>query len=273
MKIDNFRGIGAIIGDIAGSAYEGRRRKIKTTDFPIFSDRARFTDDTVMTLAIAKGLVEADNPEQIPACITRRMVEAGKAFPHAGYGQRFRHWFNDPVPYESFGNGSAMRVSPAGWLAGSLEEALSLARATASVSHNHPEGIKGAQAVAAAIFLTRQKTSKDELKKYISLEFSYDLNRTVDDIRPEYRFSSSCQGSVPEAIICYLESDSFETAIRLAVSLGGDADTQAAIAGSIAEAAWPIPKKMAEDAIGMLEPKLVNWLMDYQKALVQKGIA
>lgn len=225
---------GAIIGDIVGSVYEFNN--IKTKKFPLFSERSIYTDDSIMTIAVAKSLMESrDNQSSFKKTLIKNMREYGRKYPHAGYGGMFAQWLasDNPVPYNSFGNGSAMRVSPCGLIAVTLQEALDLARASAEVTHNHPEGIKGAQATAAAIFLAKTGKSKDEIKEYIEGNF-YKLSATIDEIRPEYHFNETCQNTVPQAILAFLESDDYEDAIRNAVSLGGDSDTLAAITGSIA---------------------------------------
>lgn len=227
--------LGAIAGDIIGSVYEFK--PVKTTEFELFIEKGNsrlssaFTDDTVMTIANADWLLHGGN-------LSRIMQFYGRSFPHAGYGGMFSTWLSehDPRPYNSFGNGSGMRVSPVGWAFQTLEETLDAAEESAAVTHNHPEGIKGAQAIASSIFLARNGKSKDEIKEYVTSKFGYDLNRTCDEIRPDYSFDVTCQGSVPESIICFLESTDYESTVRLAVSLGGDADTQGAMAGSIAEA-------------------------------------
>ncbi len=221
--------IGAIAGDIIGSVYEAH--PIKTKAFPLFHPRCRFTDDTVLTVAIADAILNQ-----------RTYLEAvrafGRRYPHAGYGGSFIRWLfsAEPTPYNSWGNGAAMRVSPVGFAFTSEEEVLEQARQTAVISHDHPDGIKGAQAVALAVFLARTDHDKESIRTRITRRFGYDLNRCVDEIRPVYAFDVSCQGSVPEAIIAFLDSTSLEDAIRNAVSLGGDSDTQACIAGGIAEA-------------------------------------
>ncbi|MEM6771618.1 MAG: ADP-ribosylglycohydrolase family protein, partial [Bacteroidota bacterium] len=220
---------GAIIGDIVGSRLE--RSGPKTTDFDLFTTDCRFTDDTVLTIAVADAILnQKDYGEAIKAYAL--------AYPDAGYGGTFRKWMRDELdePYQSWGNGSAMRVSPVGWLYNDLETVLTQAKASALPTHGHPEGVKGAQAIAAAIFLARQGGGKEDIRKYVQEIFGYNLRRTVVESRPDYVFDVSCQGSVPEAIIAFLDSNSLVEAIRLAVSLGGDTDTQAAMAGSIAEA-------------------------------------
>ncbi|MDH3670408.1 MAG: ADP-ribosylglycohydrolase family protein [Gammaproteobacteria bacterium] len=221
--------LGAIAGDIVGSVFEGSGRK--ETDFPLFSSRSTFTDDTVLTIAVAAVLLEGGDY----ASALRRY---GRRYPHRGYGASFHEWLYDDSlgAYNSWGNGSAMRVSPVGFSAKTIDEVLSEAQRSAAVTHNHPEGVRGAQATALAIFLARHGASKSELRRELSERFGYDLGRVVDEIRPGYAFDVSCQGSVPESIICFLDSPNLEGAIRLAVSLGGDADTMACIAGGIAEA-------------------------------------
>lgn len=227
---------GAIIGDIVGSAYEFGNMKSK--DFPLFSQDCDYTDDSLMTIAVAKALTRS-REEQIGfrQTVVEEMQALGRAYPYpqGAYGYRFSMWLrsDDPQPYQSFGNGSAMRVSPCGLIAVNLEEALTLAKLSAEVTHDHPEGIKGAQAVAAAIFLARTGKTKEDIRAYIHENF-YPMDRTLDEIRPTYCFNESCQETVPEAIIAFLESNNFEDAIRNAVSLGGDADTIGAITGSIA---------------------------------------
>lgn len=221
--------IGAIAGDIIGSIYEAQ--PIKTKDFPLFHPRCRFTDDSVLTIAVAQAILTDRD--------YRRWVwEIGRRHPHAGYGGNFIAWLHssDPKPYNSWGNGAAMRVSPVGWAFDTLDDVLVEAARTAEISHNHPEGIKGAQAAAAAVFLGRTTRDKELIKKEIAGRFGYDLDRTVDSIRPFYGFDVSCQGTVPEAVISFLDAEGYEDAVRNAVSLGGDSDTLACITGGIAEA-------------------------------------
>ena len=229
--------LGAIIGDIVGSVYEWNN--IKTKDFPLFSEKCFFTDDTVMTIAVADALLNGGTADDF----IDSMKKYGRLYPNAGYGSRFGNWVhsNAREPYNSWGNGSAMRVSPCGWFAESLKETEALAEKSAAVTHNHPEGIKGAQATAAAIYLARNDMKKDKIKEYIESKYNYNLSRTLEEIRPVYQFNETCQETVPEAIIAFLESNGFEDAIRNAISLGGDSDTLAAITGSIAEAAYGIP--------------------------------
>lgn len=242
---------GAILGDMIGAPYEFDRGK-KTKDFPLFVTTSQFTDDTVMTIAVAEALlgVAVDASD---SAICDRLVSSmrrwGRKYPYAGYGGRFSGWLRskDPHPYGSYGNGSAMRVSAAGWLYPTLEETRRIARLTAEVTHNHPEGIKGAEATASAIFLSRNGGSKEEIKEYIVREFGYDLSRTCDEIRPAYRHFESCQKTVPEAITAFLEGNDFEDVIRTAVSIGGDCDTLTCIAGGIAEAFYGVPEEMAAE--------------------------
>lgn len=244
--------LGAIAGDIIGSVYEWNN--IKTTDFPLFSPRSRFTDDTVLTVAVADAILNGKD-----YALTIR--EYGRRYPQAGYGGSFAQWLkgDDLLPYNSFGNGSAMRVSPVGFACNSVAEVLDNAAKSAAVTHNHPEGIKGAQAVALAILLARQGQSKVVIKQEIETRFAYKLDRTLNDIRPAYRFDVSCQGSVPEAIIAFIESDNYEDAIRKAVSLGGDSDTIACVTGGIAQAYYKeIPGYIIKQLRNRLNPELLQ---------------
>ena len=242
---------GAILGDIIGSPFEFDRGD-KTKDFKLFSRRSHFTDDSVMTLAVCEALLKVGQDaavKEIEDAVITSMQSWGRRYPHEGYGGYFRRWLTAhyPEPYNSFGNGSAMRVSAAGWLYDSLEKTRVVAKATANVTHNHPEGIKGAEATASAIFMARNGSSKEEIKKYIENEFHYDLNRTLDEIRPSFHMDETCQKTVPEAIIAFLEARDFEDAIRNAVSLGGDTDTLGAITGSIAEAYFGISETLISE--------------------------
>lgn len=253
--------IGAIIGDIVGSPYEfDRGEKIK--DFgPLFIDESEYTDDSVMTIAVADGLMKAglncDN-ETIRHEVIKAMKIWGRKYPGAGYGGRFIWWLqlDDESPYGSWGNGSAMRVSSVGWLYDTIDRTREVARITAEVTHNHPEGIKGAEATASAIFMARTGKSKDEIKKYIIDEFGYDLSRTLDEIRPAYRHIESRQETVPEAITAFLEGTDFEDVVRCAVSLGGDCDTLTCIATGIAEAFYGVPDFYKEEALSRIEPDM-----------------
>ncbi|NJD36857.1 MAG: ADP-ribosylglycohydrolase family protein [Geobacter sp.] len=249
--------IGAIAGDIIGSPYEFRPHK--SVDFPLFSAGCRFTDDTVLTIALAEAiLTDADYAAVMKQYYLR--------YPDAGYGGRFRKWAvtTNSNPYRSFGNGAAMRISPVAFYYTTLEEVLVQAEAYTAVTHNHPEGIKGAQATAAAIFLARNGSSKEEIKKYVTATFDYNLSRSCTHMRPDYKFDVTCQGSVPESITCFLESSDYESTVRLAVSLGGDSDTQACIAGGIAEAFYGVPKWIEEKAQDYLDVDLLSVLLHFK---------
>lgn len=249
--------LGALAGDIIGSVYEFHN--IKTTEFPLFTERSHYTDDTVMTLAVANKILKESTYE-------KELQELGKRYPKSGYGTNFKEWVSsdDPKPYNSYGNGSAMRVSPIAYAFHDINEVLSEAKRSAEITHNHPEGIKGAQAVAAAVFMARNASSKDEIKQYVTQNFKYDLNRSIDGIRPNYHFDETCQGSVPEVIIAFLESTNFENAIRLAVSIGGDSDTIASITGAISEAFYKeIPKEIKENVIKLLPDDLLKVLISF----------
>lgn len=248
---------GAIVGDIAGSTYE--RHNFKFESCRIFADGSQFTDDTVLTLATADHFLFGDSY----ADVYRRF---GRNYPHAGYGEKFREWFlsPDPQPYQSWGNGSAMRVSPIAWVTDDLDWALEEARRSAGVTHDHPNGIKGAQAVVAAVFLARHGQSRDAIRRFISEKFRYDLDRTVEQIRPGYIFDVGCEGSVPEAIISFLDSSDFESAIRKAISLGGDSDTIASISGAIAHAFYGgIPAWMSDYCLRLLDPAQRSIISDF----------
>lgn len=246
--------LGALAGDIVGSPYEFYNTK--SMDFELFTEWTKFTDDSVMTLAVAKWLIE--DAEHSARHLIRCMQELGRRYPRAGYGGNFDWWLRqeNPQPYNSWGNGAGMRVSPVGLYAKTLDDALELAEISASVSHNHPEGIKGAQAIAASVFLCKDGKSKQEIKEYVEETFGYNLSRTIDDIRPNYYFDVSCQGSVPEAIIAFLEGNSFEEVIRLAISIGGDSDTIGCMAGAIAACRYPIPDDIAKRCDSLLTEDL-----------------
>ena len=262
--------LGAILGDIVGSIYEFNN--IKTKDFPFIKDECTFTDDSVMTLAVSKALLTSIknnlNDEDTKLELIKDMRLLGNKYKGRGYGGMFYNWLHtsNPTPYNSFGNGSAMRVSSAGWLFNSLEEVEHYASLTAEVTHNHIEGIKGAKATASAIYLARINKSKEEIKDYITKTYDYNLNETVDEIRDYYYFNETCQKTVPEAIICFLEGNSYEDVIRNAISIGGDSDTLACIAGSIAEAYDDMPKEYKEIALG----KLDNYLRDIYKEFMME---
>ena len=256
--------LGAIAGDIIGSRFE--HAAIKSKDFELFHRQSVFTDDTVHTVAVADSLLN-----HVP--YQDKLREYFLYYPNAGYGGRFRRWARSPrpVPYGSFGNGSAMRVSPVGWLYETLEDVLEEAMRSAEVTHNHPEGIRGAQATAAAIFLAREGAGRRKIKNYIEKNFGYDLSTSLDDIRSVYKYDVSCQGSVPQAMIAFLESDDFEDAIRNAVSLGGDSDTQACIAGSIAEAYYGfVPEAIKQAALARLDDRLLSIFNTFQQQLTRK---
>ena len=263
---------GAILGDIIGSPYEFDRGN-KTKDFPLFSERSEFTDDTVMAIAVADAFlpVQAEMEDDIiRQRVVAKMQKYGRLYPHAGYGGRFRRWLRDrhPQPYNSWGNGAAMRVSSVGWLFGDLETVRRMARLSAEVTHNHPEGIKGAEATAAAIFLARSGSTKAEIKAYIQENFHYDLSRTCDEIRPTYYHVESCQETVPEAITAFLEGESFEDVIRTAVSLGGDCDTLTCIAGSMAEAFYGVPEVLKAECRKRLPEDLLTVLQQFDAYLL-----
>ncbi len=256
--------LGAIAGDIIGSVYE--HNNVKTKDFPLISANSRFTDDTVMTVAIASAIL-AESP------YLDAVLEFGRRHPHAGYGRTFRHWLRseDHCPYNSWGNGSAMRVSPIGLAFSDRDEVLHQAHVSAEVTHNHPEGVKGAQATALAVYLARTRHDKAAIKDELVRTFGYDLDRSLDNIRPTYTFDVSCQGSVPEAMIAFLESSSYEDAVRNAVSIGGDSDTLACIAGGIAEAyyggvpphiAKVVRETLTDDLWSVVEPFCARFACD-----------
>ena len=259
---------GAILGDIIGSPYEFDRGN-KTKGFPLFSGCSEFTDDTVMTIAVADAFLSVQ-PDTDDGTIRQRgvakMRKYGRLYPHAGYGVRFCRWLSakDPQPYGSYGNGSAMRGSAVGWLYDDLETVRRMARLSAEVTHNHPEGIKGAEAVASAIFLARTGSTKAKIKAYIEGNFHYDLRRTCDEIRPNYYHVESCQETVPEAITAFLEGESFGDVIRTAVSLGGDCDTLTCIAGSMAEAFYGVPENLKAECRNRLPEDLLEVLARFE---------
>ena len=241
--------IGAIAGDIIGSVYEWNN--IKTKQFDLFSPDCCFTDDTVLTVALAESILTGAGYASLMRAYYRR-------YPNAGYGGFFHQWAgaHECQPYNSWGNGAAMRISSVGFAFNTLDEVLVRAAEYTAVTHNHTEGIKGAQATAAAIFLARTGSTKADIRQYIAANFHYDLSRSVDEIRPAYRFDESCQGTVPQAILCFLESTDFEDAIRNAISLGGDSDTLACITGGIAQAHYGVPAAIAERAMSILDKDL-----------------
>jgi ADP-ribosylglycohydrolase len=242
--------IGAIAGDIIGSAYEFGRTKSK--DFALFGPESVFTDDSVLTVAVARAILTDGD-------FRGAVLDFGRRYPNAGYGASFQSWLHspDPKPYNSWGNGSAMRVSPVGFAFDSVEDVLREAKRSAEFTHDHPEGIKGAQATALAVFLARTEWDKDLIKTEITNRFEYNLDRTVDGIRPAYGFDESCQKTVPEAIVAFLDSTSYEDAVRNAISLGGDSDTLACITGGIAEAYYgPVPSSIRNKVKEILAPEL-----------------
>ena len=257
---------GAILGDIIGSPFEFDRGD-KTKEFDLFTKGCDFTDDSVMTIAVGEALLAVGTQatvKEIEEAVVTNMQDWGKRYPYAGYGGRFRYWLGErnPKPYGSYGNGSAMRASAAGWLYDSMERTREVARATANVTHNHPEGMKGAEATASAIYMARNGSSKEEIKEYIEREFHYNLDRTLDEIRPGYHMDETCQRTVPEAMIAFLESKDFEDAIRNAVSLGGDTDTLGAITGSIAEAFYGISAVLIAECRSRIDEGLMTDILD-----------
>ena len=267
--------IGAILGDIIGSPYEFNRGN-KSKDFPLFSKKSTYTDDTVMTLVVGITFLDAQpdaSDDWILRLLANRMRQFGKMYPDAGYGGMFHQWLRNPDcgAYNSFGNGSAMRVSSVAWLYNDLDAVRHAARLSAEITHNHPEGIKGAEATASAIFLARTGSSKADIKEYIEHEFGYDLSRTCDEIRPNYYHTDTCMETVPEAITAFLEGDSFEDVIRTAVSLGGDCDTLTAIAGSIAEGFYGVPAELKEECYNRLPEPLFKVLKEVEEYLERRN--
>lgn len=264
--------LGAILGDMIGAPYEFDRGN-KTKDFPLFNEESEYTDDSVMTVAVAEALMDTvgESDDVIKNALVESMQKWGKKYPYAGYGGMFYGWLmeKDPKPYGSFGNGSAMRVSSAGWLYDTMEETRRIARLTAEVTHNHPEGIKGAEATAAAIFLARTGSSKEAIKEYIVNNFGYDLSRSCDEIRPTYYHVESCMQTVPEAITAFMEGKDFEDVIRTAVSLGGDCDTLTCIAGGIAQAYYTIPQDMIEECRNRLPEDMLEVVDRFMKFACQ----
>lgn len=264
--------LGAICGDVVGSVYEGNN--IKKKDFHFFNKNGRFTDDSVMTIAISRACCEylKNKDEKLfkSNCI-KYMRELGQKYINAGYGGTFIRWLlcDNPEPYNSYGNGSAMRVSPVAYVSRTLNEAETLAKLSAEVSHNHPFGIAGAQAVAGSLWIILQGGNKELVKKYVESKY-YNLDFKIDDIRKNYKFDVSCQGSVPQAIEAFLESSDFEDSIRTAISIGGDSDTIAAITGGLSEAYYGIPKEIKKETLIYLEPDLMQYVYNFYEA-VQKN--
>jgi len=267
--------IGAIVGDIVGSRFEFHN--LKSKDFDLFDDKGgcsscRFTDDTVMTIAVADALSEwlefgRGGYPRLAEKTAMKMRVYGRKYPHAGYGGSFRRWLQDPDrgAYNSWGNGSAMRVSACGWFGETLDEVKEMSAAVTEVTHNHPEGMKGAEATAVCVFLARQGKSKEEIRKYVTENY-YSLGFTLDDIRPAYTFDVSCQGSVPQALEAFFESTSFEDAIRNAISIGGDSDTIGAICGAVAGAFYGVPYDIGARAMEALPAELQETLRNFMRA-------
>jgi len=260
--------LGAIAGDVIGSIYEGDN--VKTPDFaPLFQRFSRPTDDTVLTCAVAEWVLRGAGDD-----LPERLKSWYRQYPYAGYGETFIQWASSSTrsPYNSWGNGSAMRVSPVGFAFDSLEQTLEHARRSADVTHNHPEGVKGAQATAASVYLARTGASKAEIREFIETRFGYDLSRRLDDLRPGYGFDVSCQGSVPHSIVAFLESDDWEDAVRKAISLGGDSDTIACIAGGIAAAFYKgVPRAIRAEVEARLPPAMSVILSEFLLSFPSAG--
>jgi len=263
--------LGAIIGDIVGSPYEYGSGKTK--HFPLLTYGCRPTDDSVLTIAVGCACAIADSKSEryFKRVLCDKLREIGRQYPDAGYGRKFYEWMlSDSMgPYGGYTNGSAMRASPTAWAADTLTDVERLAKWSAEVTHDHPEGVKGAQAVAAAIFLARTGSTKEDIRKYIEKNY-YDLNFTIEEIRPSYTHDMTCEGSVPQAIVAFLDSNGFEDAIRNAVSLGGDGDTQACIAGAIAEAYYGIPDELAEEIFDYIDETLTDYYFQYSDELYSR---
>lgn len=262
---------GAILGDIIGSRFEFDRGG-KTKEFELFTEENDFTDDTAMTIAVGEALMNAGKDadvDSIKAEVIKSMQDWGHRYPNAGYGGRFFRWLfydENPKPYGSWGNGSAMRVSSAGWLYDSVERTREVAGATAEVTHNHPEGIKGAECTAAVMFLARTGAGKDEIREYVDREFEYDLSESLDEMRDRHEHVESCQDSLPKALKSFLEGDSYEDVVRNAVSLGGDTDTLGAIAGAMAEAMYGVPEEIVSRGRDFLPKDMVEVLQRFDES-------
>ena len=257
--------IGAIIGDIVGSRFEWQN--IKSKEFDLFDQNCTFTDDTVMSIAVAKSILEYDGRYDKLSNITiNNMVEIGRRYSNCGFGGHFYSWImtDNHEPYNSFGNGSAMRVSACGFAAKSIDKAKKLSKEVTKISHNHPEGLKGAESVAVAIYMAREGKSLDEIKDYITKNY-YNIDFCLDDIRDNYTFDVTCQGSVPQAFESFFESSSFEDAIRNAISIGGDSDTIGAIVGGIAEAYYGVPNNLREKAIEYLPDEFIDIINRFEE--------
>lgn len=260
--------IGAIIGDIVGSIYEWNNHRSKNFEF--FGQGCFATDDSIMTIAVAKALMDCNGDySDLSAKAIIAMQELGRPYPNCGFGGYFYNWIysDNPKPYGSYGNGSAMRISPVGWVAKDIKQAIELSRKVTEISHNHPEGIKGAESAAVAIFLARQGKTMEEIRKYIT-EHYYPIDFTLDEIRGTYQFNETCQDTVPQAFEAFFESTSFEDAIRNAISIGGDSDTLAAITGGIAEAYWSIPAEIRRKGISYLDKQLLSIVTEFENIFV-----
>ena len=256
--------LGAIIGDIVGSRFEWNN--IKTKEFEFFTQECTVTDDSIMSLAVAKALLDSEKElDKLSKIAASCLQEIGRPYHNCGYGGLFYEWMysDSPQPYNSFGNGAAMRVSACGYAAESLEEAVNLSRAVTEITHNHPEGIKGAEATIAALYMAKSGCNIVEIRDYINVNY-YPMDFTLDDIRSSYRFDVTCQGTVPQAITAFLESSDFEDAIRNAISIGGDSDTLAAITGGIASAYYGIPAGIRKEALSFLDKRLMEILLEFE---------
>lgn len=257
--------LGAIAGDIIGSIYE--RKNIKTKSFELFSPQCSFTDDSVLTIALADSILTG-------ATYTDNLKKYFRLYPHRGYGATFYEWAGSQssTPYNSYGNGAAMRISPAGFAYDNLDEVLQKAKEFTEITHNHPEGIKGAKATAASVFLARTGRSKEEIRDYVEKTFGYDLSHHIDDIRPDYHFDISCQGTVPQAIRAFIDSTDFEDAVRNAISIGGDSDTLACITGAIAQAYYSnVPEAIAVKVYEILDERLGEITKEFMKRFCEKS--
>ncbi len=258
--------LGAIIGDVAGSRFEWDNHRDK--EFELFAFGCEPTDDSIMTLAVARALLETrEDRSRLVPCVIRQMQHMGRRYPNAGYGARFGQWLDarDPKPYNSYGNGAAMRISACAQAAASLAEAKQLAADVTAVTHNHPEGMKGAEAVTVAIFLAREGKPKEEIRKAVEDGY-YKLDFKLDDIRDSYQFDETCQGSVPQALEAFFEGTGFEDTIRNAISIGGDSDTIAAIAGSVAEAYYGVPEAVRQAVLPYLDTEMRRIVADFEAA-------
>ena len=267
--------IGAIIGDIVGSIYEFHN--IRKKDFELFGNRCTFTDDTVMTLAIAKSIIDffsKGNNKTLAVLAIENMQDMGGLYPHRGYGGRFSYWLQEtaPLPYNSYGNGAAMRISSVAEINNDLEKAFEMSDIVTGVTHNHPEGLKGARATVHAMFLAREKKDPKEIKKIIKDTYYPEMgaNFTINNIRKNYYFNETCQGSVPQAIEAFIESTSFEDAIRNAISIGGDSDTIACITGAIAEAYYGVPQDIKSKAMTYLDDNLISIIKNFERLKAER---